>query len=146
MIVTDASIEAWNNFVFNSRPEALEKGSARWAAAMAVDCQGLILNGGINSFLTNSWELDPRDAVRAFSVIGAGLAANELENVLDQLGRSLAQNSHDERWDILKTCWKDSLNEIDCLSDAADAELQAALEAHVNDDKDYYCALMRPEA
>ena len=80
------SVDAWNNFVMLSEPSRHEIGSSKWSAAIANQYMGGANNGGINSFLTNSWELDASMVLAASVSIGALEAAQELDRVLRGLG------------------------------------------------------------
>lgn len=137
----DASIQAWNNFIFKSEPNAYEKGSPRWAAATAADFMGLACNGGLYYFLDSSCDLDPRDVVDALKLIDAGHCTTRLDLILNELGRPLPVSTTEERESILRECWKESLNEIDTLSGVPYADLIAALEAHVKSDEAFYLSL-----
>ena len=139
--MTSLSDQAWNNFVLNSEPTAYRKGSARWAAATANKFTNLVNGGGYNSALTATWEIDPRDVVLALSSIGANTAAKDLDMILQGLGRPLPPSSQDERWDFLERYWTDELNDLDLLSDEAETELMAVLEAHVSAEEDFYLGL-----
>ena len=55
--------DAWNNFVMNSRPAAYARGTNARAAAIANLYMGLANNGGINSFLTCSYDLDASEVL-----------------------------------------------------------------------------------
>ncbi len=140
-LMTSPSDQAWNNFVLNSDPAAYAKGSARWAAATANKFTNLVNGGGYNSALTGTWEIDPQDVVLALSLIGANVAAKDLGRILQGLGRSLSASSQDERWDLLERYWTEDLNELDFLSDEAETELTAVLEAHVSGEEDFYLGL-----
>jgi len=133
--------QAWNNFVLNSEPSAYAKGSRKWAAATANRFMGGANNGGLNSFLTSTWDVDAYDVLAALSAIGADVAAQELDRVLQGLGRLLPASSQDERWDILERYWTEDLDQFDILSDEADAELMEVLTAHVAGDEDFYLGL-----
>lgn len=139
--MASCSVEAWNNFVLWSEASAYEKDSVQWAAATANRYMGSVNSGGLNSFLSQSWDLDAQDVVDALHVVGAQAAAKQLEYVLQRLGVPLPVSSQQERWDAVGWCWKDELDPIDCLSDEAEAELMVALQAHVANEEDFYVEL-----
>jgi hypothetical protein len=132
---------AWNNFIFNSKPGAYDKGTLRWAAALAARFMGGACNGGLNSFLTHSPEIDPQDVLQALRAIGAHATAQQLDHVLSGIGVALPAASEQERWDALARYWVDELDVYDCLSDEADADLIDALSAHVRGEESYYLSL-----
>jgi hypothetical protein len=121
-------LEAWNNFVMRSNPTAYEVGSSKRSAAIANLFMGLANNGGINSFLTCSCDLDASEVVDALFAVGAHVATKQLGNVLRGLGSPLPASSHDVRWTLLDENWSDALNDFDVLSADADRELMKALE------------------
>lgn len=137
----DVATQAWNNFMFRSEPEAHEKGSKRWAAAITAQFMGQVNNGGMNSFLTYSWDLDPTEVVKALSAIGAERAAKQLASVLKGLGVALVPATAEERWEIIRHCWRDELEEYENFSDDTESELMAALETHVRMDESFYLTL-----
>lgn len=77
-------VQAWNNFVMRSDACAHEQGSRKRAAAIACLYMGLGLanNGGLNSFLTSTCDLDACEVVAALTAVGAHLAARQLEKVV----------------------------------------------------------------
>lgn len=139
--MASCSVEAWNHFVLWSEASAYERGSIQWAAATAKRYMGSVNNDGLNSFLSQSWDLDPQDVVDALQAIGAQAVAKQLEYVLLRLGVRLTVSSQQERWDVVGFCWKDELDPIDCFSNEADVELMSALEAHVASEEDFYIEL-----
>lgn len=134
--------KAWNNFVFYSEPSAYTTGSVKWAAATAKQFIGLANNGGLNSFLTSTYEVDPREVVAALSLIGATVAAKQLGRVLCGLGHVLLPSAEEERWYILERYWTPDLNELDILSSEADAQLMAVLTEHVLREGEFYVSLL----
>ena len=78
--------EAWNNFVMNSQPDDYPVGSSKRAAAVANQYMGGANGGGLNSFLTNTWELDAADVLEALLGVGAQVAAKEFDFILHGLG------------------------------------------------------------
>lgn len=132
---------AWKNFVMANEPQLHEAGSDRRAAATACLFSNLANNGGLNSFLTCTYDLDPQEVVEALISIGAPKAAHQLGRVLRGLKRGLAVSSQQARWDALERHWTDALDEMDTLSEEADAELTTALERHVERDHEFYRSL-----
>jgi hypothetical protein len=141
MMPQSQSDEAWNNFVMNSFPEDYPKGSIKNAAAIASRYMSGANGGGLNSFLTNSWELDAAEVCESLEKVGALIAANELRRVLGGLGVPVPPTSQDDRWNLLERHWTDELNDLDFLSDAADRDLMRALEIHVQENEKFYLAL-----
>jgi hypothetical protein len=135
------SNDAWNNFVMNSQPEDHEAGSIWKSAAIAKQYMNLANSGGINSFLTNSWEVDASIVLEALTAVGAHVAAKEFGYVLGKLGVPVPTSSQEERWNLLERHWPDELNEHDSLSDNADAELMRVLERHVREHEQFYLGL-----
>jgi hypothetical protein len=138
------SDEAWNNFVQNSLPSAYDRGSERWAAALANLFMNLANSGGINAFLTSTYEIASGDVVEALSIIGAVEAAEQLEKVFQGIGAPLVVASQEERWDMLERYWTADLDGFDVLTDTSDAELMAVLAAHVAKEQDFYATLRNP--
>jgi hypothetical protein len=136
-----SSLEAWNNFVLGSQPSDHQAGSSLRAAALAKMYMGLANNGGINSFLTSSWDLDAAEVVEALVSVGAFAAAQDLSLVLRGLGVPVLRSSQDARWNLHERYWSEALDEHDFLSDEADAELMRVLERHVCEHEDFYLAL-----
>lgn len=130
--------EAWNNFVMNSQPEDYRTGDIRKAAALAKLYMGGTNNGGINSFLTNSWEYSGAEVVEALEAVGAQKAAEQLNLVLSGLGVSLPASSQESRWGLMKEHWNDKLDNLDMLSNDSDNDLIRALEEHVKLNSTYY--------
>jgi hypothetical protein len=133
--------DAWNNFVMNSSPEDYPKGSIKNAAAVAKNYMSQANHGGVNSYLTNNWELDTLEVYVALETVGASIAAQQFQKVLDGLGVSVPASSHDERWDLLERYWTDALDQFDTLSDEADKDLMSSLEKHVFQNEEFYLAL-----
>jgi hypothetical protein len=140
------SDRAWNNFVLNSDKSAYDRQSVRWAAAVANQFMASVMNGGMNSFLTYSYDMDACEFVRALSDIGAHSAADQLETVLRQLGIVLMQSTEGERWNLLDRYWTEDLDRFENLSEKAEAELMSALSAHVADEEDFYTDLTSSRA
>lgn len=132
---------AWNNFVMANAPQLHETGSDRRAAATASLFSNLVNNGGINSFLTSTYDLNPQEVLEALIVIGAPKAAHQLGQVLRGLNYTLSVSSQQARWDALERHWADALDEIDTLSEEADTELTSALERHVERNCAFYRSL-----
>jgi hypothetical protein len=135
------SEDAWNNFVMNSQPEDYEAGSIRRSAAIAKQYMGQANKGGINSFLTNSWDVDASEVLVALAAVGAQLAAKEFGFVLGKLGVPVPASSQDARWNLLEQHWPEEMNEHDSLSDEANAELMRVLERHVREQEQFYLGL-----
>jgi hypothetical protein len=139
--LSDDFIQAWNTFVMNSEHSACEVGSERRAAAIANHFMALANNGGLNAFLTYSYDLAAREVVASLDLIGASLAADELRLVLDNLGVELEVQTQNKRWDLLELHWHDALDDHDVLSDMADQGLMSALQKHVCENRSFYVAL-----
>jgi len=135
------SIEAWNNFVTCSQPSDYQAGSSKRSAAIASLYMGLANNGGINSFLTCSSELDAAEVLQALVSVGALKAAQELGLVLRELGTPVPSSSEEDRFRLLERHWSDALDEHDVLSAEADEELLRALQRHVRQHEAFYAAL-----
>lgn len=137
--MTDAErLAAWNVLVLNADPNAFSKGDERRAAALACRYMGEALNGGINAFLTGSWDLDGQAVLAALEDLDADIAAQELRRVLDLLGAPLPVMSQDERWELLDRLWPAEADSFDFVSADAYKNLERALEAHVQRYLDYY--------
>jgi hypothetical protein len=137
----DGSIRAWNNFVMLSEWHSHEAGSSKRAAAIASLFMSLANNGGLNSFLTSTYDLDAQEVLGALSSVRAFKAASQLQSVLDGLGTALPASSQGERWNVLAQFWTDSLDEFETLSSEADDELMSVLSQHVQEHKAFYFAL-----
>jgi hypothetical protein len=133
--------QAWNNFVMRSDACAHEQESRRRAAAIACLYMGLANNGGLNSFLTSTCDLDACEVVDALAGVGAHLAASQLEKVVQGLGKPLRRSSQKERWNLLAQYWTDEIDDFDVHSSEADAELLAALKQHVRENEAFYLGL-----
>jgi hypothetical protein len=137
--------DAWNNFVMNSQPGGYPKNTMRRAAALAKNYMNQVNGGGINSFLTNNWELDGGEVVEALNKVGAVAAARQLADVLRELGKPVTASSQEVRWQLLEECWPEHEEiEFDMLSDDAESGLMSALEQHVKEEKDFYQSLSGP--
>ena len=133
--------QAWNNFVTLSEPSSYEPGSSKRAAAISASFMGLANNGGLNSFLTTSYDLDAREVLEALTSVGALEAAKQLARVLKGLGIALDASSQDERWNLLDSYWTEQLDPLDTLSSEADEELMRVLERHVSENVSFYLGL-----
>ncbi|MEP6201450.1 MAG: DUF4375 domain-containing protein [Marinomonas sp.] len=129
---------AWNNLIVNAYPIVYEKGDERRAAAIASTYMGIAHNGGLNHFLTFSWDLDAREVLAALETLGADVAADQLRQVLEQIDDPLPASTQDERWDRLDDVWTGELNALDALTVEADRDLVAALERHVASHAEHY--------
>ena len=132
------SNRAWNNFVMRSNAASYEPRSSKHAAAIAGLFMGEANNGGLNSFLTASHDLDANEVVGVLMDLGASKAARQLEIVLQGLGAPLPASTQAERWSFLEEQWHDGLDEYDVLTEEADSELVAVLERHVAANEDFY--------
>lgn len=132
------SDRAWNNFVTLSDVASYEPRSNKRAAAIANLFMGLANDGGLNSFLTATYDLDASEVVSALEDLGASKAAHQLEIVLQGLGTPLLTSTQDARWKLLEQQWHDGLDEYDVLTEDADSELVAVLERHVAANEDFY--------
>jgi hypothetical protein len=135
------SDQAWNNFVMLSTWEKYEAGSSKRHAGLACLYMNLANNGGLNSFLTSTYDISPQEVLDALLSVGASTAANQLEAVVQGLGISLPTSSQKARWDALNIHWTDPLNEFDVLSEEADRELIAVLTCHVHENEAFYLSL-----
>lgn len=140
-----ANIEAWNNFVLRSQPSDFQVGNPLRAAAIANRYWGSANNGGINSFLTVSYDLDATETLEALISIGASEAAKQFNSVLLGLRVPLPASSQDDRWSLLERHWNESLDAHDLLSEEADRDLSRALKRHVKANEDFYLALKLKE-
>lgn len=98
-------------------------------------------NGGLNSFLTSTHDLDADEVLEALIALRAGKAAHQLETVLRGLGRPLRASTEEERWALLDEQWHDDLDQYDVLTTEADAELMQVLEPHVAANEEFYSGL-----
>ncbi len=139
MICSD---QAWNNFVMLSEPEHHEWGSPRRAAAIASLFNAISGNGGLVHFLDFSHHLDAEEVLAALGGIGAGKAQRQLEHVIERMGCALPVMDEKEREDIISRCCPEDLEAYeDCLTEVAERELLAAMEAHVAAHEAYYAGL-----
>lgn len=91
--MTACSDQAWNNFVMHSDPASCEYGTSKRAAAIANIFMGAANNGGLNSFLTASHDLDATEVLDALTALGAAQAAHQFDLVLQEIGISLPASS-----------------------------------------------------
>jgi Domain of unknown function (DUF4375) len=133
--------DAWNNFVMSSHAEDYDKGDIKRTAAIAKNYMNQVNSGGINSFLTNNWDIDSEEVVAALNTIGAAVAAGQLKHVLSVIGVPMPAMSQDSRWNILDKHWADELNAEDGLSAEAEKDLMRALEQHVLQNEAFYLKL-----
>ena len=136
-----SSVQAWNNFVMRSNPACYERESLMRAAAIANRFMGGANNGGLNSFLNSSYDLDAYEVQNALVAVGAKMAARQLQSVLDGLCIPLPVSSQGERWSLLEKYWRDELNEFEALSKETNDELMSVLENHVAANEDFYVKL-----
>lgn len=135
------TIEAWNGFVMRSDPKAYEIGTSKRSAALACMYMSGANNGGINSFLTCTYDYDASEVLAALVAVGALTAAREFEQVLLKLGTPLAASSQEVRWSLLERHWSDALDHDDVLTAEADRELMRVLEQHVCENEAFYLTL-----
>jgi hypothetical protein len=135
------STQAWNNFVMLSEWHSYDAGTDKRAASIAALFMGLVNNGGLNSFLTSSYDLDAKEVLESLSEIGALTAAQQLNRVLECIGTSLPVSSQNDRWDALEQYWSDELDDFDTLSIEADKQLMEVLERHVANHEEFYLGL-----
>ena len=135
------SDRAWNNFVMRSKPASFEIGSNKRTAAIASLFLSGANNGGLNSFLTSTYDLDAGDVLDALVALGATKAAQQLDMVLQSLGTTLPSSSQEERWEVLDRHWSVDLDRYDALSEGADEELKSVLSAHVAENEELYSRL-----
>lgn len=138
---TDSPYQAWNNFVMHIDPLTFEADSIKRYASLANLFMGMVNNGGINHFLTASYDFGADEYLHALKNIGAKQAVKEFDRVLKGLGEPVPQSSQDERWDLVMRLWTDELDGYDSLSEAADSELLEALEQHVGENEAFYLTL-----
>jgi hypothetical protein len=132
---------AWNNFIMRDEPARYERGNIKRAAAVAGLFMSSANSGGLNSFLTSSFDLDAAEVVEALTAIGAAQAARQLVVVLDGLGTSLSASSQEDRWSRLEADWTEDLDAHDVLTAEADEELLEGLTRHVAANEAYYASL-----
>ena len=125
----------------NSDPLVRDQCGNMRAAAIANMYVGLANNGGLNSFLTSSYEFSSQEVLDALMTIGAHEAAAQLALVVQGLGAPLMQSTQDERWALMLNLWKDDLDQYETLSEEANIELMGVLERHVDENEEYYRAL-----
>lgn len=136
---------AWNNLVMNADPSKYSVGDKRRAAAIVSIYMGLANNGGLNYFLTYSYDLDAHEVLVSLEVLEASIAAAQFRTVLGMIGDSLAVSTQDVRWDQLEDLWTDDLDEFDGLTEEADQDLVNALTKHVEDYVDFYLQMTNGE-
>jgi len=129
---------AWDNLVYHSFPIPFEEGDLRRAAAIATHYMGTAGNGGLNNFLTSSYDLDANEVLVSLEALGAKIAASQLRHVLEVIGEPLLPSTQEERWDKLMDLWKDELDVADYLTEEADQEIASVLRVHVREFADYY--------
>lgn len=139
------NIEAWNKFAMQSSPSDFQVGTPLRAAAIANRYWGSANNGGINSFLTVSYDLDAKEILEALILIGALEAAKQFNRVLLALRVPLPVSSQDDRWNLLERHWTESMDSHDLLSEEADRDLSRALKIHVEAYEDFYISLESDE-
>jgi hypothetical protein len=134
--------EAWNNFVLNSQPEDYQAADLKHFAALAKNYMNGAESGGINSFLTNNWQLGGQEVLNALNAVGAVAAARQFAEVLNIIDMPILASTQYERWDFLEKYWPENAVEtFDLLSDAAEKSLMFALEQHVQKNEEFYRSL-----
>jgi hypothetical protein len=133
--------QAWNNFVLLSEPAQHAPGSERRAAAIACRYLSLSNNGGLNSFLTCSNDLDAEEVLASLIAVGAPVAADQFKAILRSIAEPLPAASQADRWAVLDRCWTEDMDRLDVLSEEADTELKHALERHVGRNAQFYVSL-----
>ena len=128
---------AWNNLVMNADPSKYHVGDKRRAAAIVSIYMGFTNNGGLNYFLTYSFDLDTHEVLASLEALGAKIAAAEFRTVLDMIGDPLDASTQDARWDQLEDLWTDELDDFDILTEAANQDLLNALTKHVEEYVEY---------
>ena len=131
--------DAWNNFVMGSQPEDYSPTDSKHSAALAKNYMNGALGGGINSFLTNSWEFSGQQVLNSLNFMGAVQAAKQFADVLERLGVSILTQTQDERWHLLDKYWPENVDDsFDMLSDESEKSLMFALEKHVQSNEQFY--------
>ena len=124
-----------------SEPSAYDAGSEKRHAAIASLFMGAANNGGLNSFLTSTWDFDAAEVKESLLAVGAYAAAKQLEAVLTGLAIPLPVMSQDARWAALDVAWTEELDGLDSLSSTSDDELMVVLERHVASNEAFYLEL-----
>ncbi len=135
------SERAWNNFVLQTGALSFDVSADKRAAAIAALFLASVNNGGMNGFLTGSYDYDAAELRASLATIGAFKSAQQLDVVLRALGESLARCSQDARWDQLNRLWREEMDRYDTLSAEANQELLEALKRHVSANEAYYLTL-----
>jgi hypothetical protein len=78
------SERAWNGLVMHSAFASYEHGSSKRAAAIFSLFMGCANNGGLNPFLTSTYDLDAAELLDALTAVGTAKAAHQLEGVLQR--------------------------------------------------------------
>lgn len=121
--------------------QSYNAGCEKRAASITALFMALVNNGGLNAFLTSTYDLDTEEVLESLVSVGALKAAQQLREVLQGLNVPLGVSSQSKRWDALDLHWNDSLDQFETLSTDADDELQAVLERHVSEHQQFYFAL-----
>ena len=129
---------AWNNFVMRSYPYDRSVTKQLHQAALATLFMGLANNGGLNAFLTSTYEFDATEFAEALTAVGAFTAAEQLHGVVRGLNIALPVMTQSERWDALDEAWNEEVEHLDTLSQAADDQLMEVLDRHVRAHQRYY--------
>jgi hypothetical protein len=110
-------------------------------AAIANLFMGLANNGGLNGFLTSTYDFDAAEVVDALGRCGATVAAEQLGAVLGGMGVPLPRQSQIERWKALDKHWSDELDSLETLTLDADQQLMEVLSEHVAKHLEHYLTL-----
>lgn len=97
-------------------PEAFNKGDKRRDAAIVSAYMSLANGGGINGFLTSSYNWDAHDVFASFEALGARVPADEFRSILDRLREPIPVASETERWNKLMDLWAEELDDFDILT------------------------------
>ena len=112
------------------------------AAAIAKNYMNGSLGGGINSFLTNNWELGGDEVLKSLQHVGAAAATKQFSEVLTRIGQPILPSTQEQRWDLLEKHWPENADdEFDQLSDQSEKSLMFALEQHVQEYEQFYRSL-----
>lgn len=137
----DLMSKAWNNFVLNFKPSSFPSDDLKRSAAIARRYMNSVQSGGLNSFLTDNYELSTQDVRHAVEKIGAHVAAQELAQLIEKLGGDFPISDQETRWRQVEKAWSDDCDEFDCLTDSAEADISAALEKHVEENLQFYLGI-----
>ena len=129
---------AWNNLVMNAEPSKYDVGDDKRAASIVSLYMSGANNGGLNYFLTYSYDLDAQEVLASLETLGASIAAAQFRFVLDMIDDPLAESTEEARWDKLDDLWTDDLYNFDVLAKDADQDLADALTKHIEEYAEFY--------